>query len=223
MFLISHDRWPKQTGSWYEYNIRICNVFVELSTQSCCLHSPYITKKRMSSCPNVSSVNVSTVCLSKLSTWFMHKSAARWSQVVPWCIASGDLATRAVPLRWRIEPVTTKQIWNRATLCHKFLHSTEVTWKQREPFFAHLWAKTLKRWASLAGREQGGEERECGCKPLQLCSSHSYLTCMIPVAISNIYTLTCVSQTENHKMWLQSIKDDAFEGSKETKWSCHMM
>lgn len=95
---------------------------------------PYITKKRMSSCPNVSSVNVGTVCLGKVSTWFMHKSAARWSQVVPWCTASGDLATRAVPLRWRVEPVTAKQIWNHATLCHKFLHSTEVTWTQGNLF-----------------------------------------------------------------------------------------
>lgn len=115
-------------------------------THPCCLHSPYITKKkRMSSCPNVSSVSVGSVCLGKVSTWFMHKSAARWSQVVPWCTASGDLATGVVPLRWCIEPVTAKQIWNCATLCHKFLHSTEVTWKAKGTFFAHLWAKTLKR------------------------------------------------------------------------------
>lgn len=184
-----HDRWLRQTGSWYEDNNGICNFYPSLSSVF-----PLQSQQKEDVFPSgVSSVNVGSVCLCKVSTWFMHKSAARWSQVLPWCTASGDLATGAMPLRWRIEPAATKQIWNHATLCHNFLHPTEVTWNAREPFSPICELKTLKRWASLAGGTQKQEER--GCEPLRLCMWHRYLRCMTPVAISNIYTLTCVSQT----------------------------
>jgi len=105
---------------------------------------------------DVSSVKVGSVCLCKVSTWFMHKSAARWSQVVPWCTACGDLATGAVPLRWRTESVTAKQIWNRGTLCHKFLHSTQVAWMQGN-LLTHLWAKKVR------GPQGGKAGWEWGC------------------------------------------------------------
>lgn len=168
----------------------------------CCLRSLHSTKKTMSSCPNVSSVNVGTVCLGIVSTWLMHKSATRWSQVVPWCSASGDLATRAVPLRWRIEPVTAKQIWNHATLCHKFLHSTA-----REPFFAHLWAKTSKRWCSLTGKEQGESEDVSHYS----CSCHTVSKMHDPCGhFKYLHSYLCI-----HKMWLQPIKHDERREGRE--------
>lgn len=181
---VLHLTWQMaQAGSCDEYDNRICNFFVKASTHPCC----HEKKKRRSSSPNVSSVNVASVCLGKASTWFMHKSAARWSQVVPRCTASGDLATGAVPLRRRAEPVAAKQIWNAATLCHKFLHSTEVTWKKmRGDLFPPICElETLKRWEGLMGR--GTEESEDVSH-----YSCAYHTCMTPVAISNVYTYLCV-------------------------------
>lgn len=48
---------------------------------------------------------------------------------------------------------------------------------------------------------------------------------MMPVAISNIYSLTCVSQMQNQTRceFNPSIKYDVFDKSWGTKWSCHIL
>lgn len=183
------DGWDRQVAG-----MRTTTEYV-ISTPPCRLCSPCNhNKKRMSSHP----VSPLLTSAPSVSAKWAHGSCInqqhgdpRLSPDAP--TASGDLATGVVPLRWRIEPAATKQIWNHATLCHNFLHPTEVTWNAREPFSPICELKTLKRWASLAGGTQKQEER--GCEPLRLCMWHRYLRCMTPVAISNIYTLTCVSQT----------------------------
>lgn len=119
------------------------------------------------------------------------------STVIPGCPPGAPPAVirrpGAVLLCRRVESAAVKQIWNRSTLCHKFLHSTD--------FFpsSFLPICELKRWAGLRGRRTGGEWR---CKPLQLCLWHRHVRCMTLVAASNIYTLTCVSLKCEFTPWI---------------------
>lgn len=181
----------------------------------CCLRSPGVTKKKRGCLP----VRMSPLLTSAPSV------SAKWAHGS--CINQqhGDprLSPDAPPpVIWLPEPchyaaALSQSLLNKyetAPLCVTNFYIQQRSRESKGTFFAHLWAKTLKRWASLKGREQ----REWGTWAITAVHiTHSYLRCMIPVAISNMYTLTCASHTHSHKMWLQSIKYDAFDKSKGDK------